>query len=181
MRLQAEPLPPARMAAAVPAATAELLQEVLDGERGGLQVGLDWPNDVVVAGRKLAGILIDSVGPRPVFAIGIGLNVNRTSFPAELSDLATSLALLLGRELARDQLVARLARAVDRAAAELETGDVTRLADAFARRLGWVGTRRQFEVGGSVVAGTVRAVDLDRALLDDGRSITLATVQAVRA
>ncbi len=59
---------------------------------------LKWPNDVLVAGAKLAGILIESRGlppTAPMFVIGLGLNVLQREFPAELSAQrpVTSLAL----------------------------------------------------------------------------------------
>ena len=53
--------------------------------------GIKWPNDVVVDGRKLAGVLVERVGG--VALVGIGINVLQRSFPAPLDGHATSLAL----------------------------------------------------------------------------------------
>jgi len=50
-----------------------------------------WPNDLFLDGKKLGGILTELVEGVPV--IGIGVNLNQTTFPAELSEIATSLAL----------------------------------------------------------------------------------------
>lgn len=53
-----------------------------------------WPNDVWIDGRKCAGILIEATttgSTLQAVVIGIGLNVNRTTFAPELADLATSL------------------------------------------------------------------------------------------
>jgi BirA family transcriptional regulator, biotin operon repressor / biotin---[acetyl-CoA-carboxylase] ligase len=63
----------------------------------GANVRFKWPNDVVVGGRKLAGVLVEAVtvGSRvEAVVIGIGINVHTRLFPADLSDLATSVALL---------------------------------------------------------------------------------------
>lgn len=73
---------------------------------------LDWPNDVVVDGQKLCGILTESRGldeKRPHYVIGIGLNVRQLSFPAELTRerAVTSLALL-GLDLTRDAVLEAL-------------------------------------------------------------------------
>jgi BirA family biotin operon repressor/biotin-[acetyl-CoA-carboxylase] ligase len=57
---------------------------------------LKWPNDVLLAGRKVAGILAEGiVGTRPVVLLGIGVNVarpGRDDWPPELSRRATALA-----------------------------------------------------------------------------------------
>ena len=54
---------------------------------------LKWPNDVLVGGRKLAGILCERAGD--VVIVGVGVNVGEMAFPPELADRAVSLALLL--------------------------------------------------------------------------------------
>lgn len=64
---------------------------------GRRDIGLKWPNDVVAGGRKVAGILVESmVQGRQVEAVvvGIGVNVLSTELPPELADIATSVALL---------------------------------------------------------------------------------------
>lgn len=74
---------------------------------------LKWPNDVLVDGRKLAGILCERTGDAVI--VGIGVNVGETAFPAELASRATSLALLLAPEAppavvaVRDLVLAELA------------------------------------------------------------------------
>jgi BirA family biotin operon repressor/biotin-[acetyl-CoA-carboxylase] ligase len=62
---------------------------VLDAVHGlGLaEASLEWPNDVVVRGAKLAGILVETRGfdpQRPGYVLGMGLNVAQLTFPAEL-------------------------------------------------------------------------------------------------
>lgn len=62
----------------------------------GMAAELKWPNDVLVGGRKIAGILVETSGSenRLEFAVsGCGINVNVTRFPAELVSSATSVAL----------------------------------------------------------------------------------------
>jgi len=63
-----------------------------------IQVGLTplikWPNDILVSGRKLAGILCERQGDNVV--VGIGVNVGQTEFAHEISGRATSLAILTG-------------------------------------------------------------------------------------
>jgi len=75
-------------------------------------VGLKWPNDVLVDGRKICGILCERVGDRVI--AGIGINVNQRTFPAEIAARATSLASLTAVAVlvsdVRDVVLAALAR-----------------------------------------------------------------------
>ena len=74
----------------------------------GVDASLRHPNDVVVAGRKLAGVLPEASRGRVV--LGIGVNVNQTAdeLPPETIKPATSLRLELGHELERGPLVAAI-------------------------------------------------------------------------
>jgi BirA family biotin operon repressor/biotin-[acetyl-CoA-carboxylase] ligase len=70
-------------------------------ECGGTDSHIRWVNDVLCGGRKLAGFLVEGY-TEPVhgeeFAlVGFGINLNNTSFPAELADTAVSLGQVLGR------------------------------------------------------------------------------------
>jgi BirA family transcriptional regulator, biotin operon repressor / biotin---[acetyl-CoA-carboxylase] ligase len=74
---------------AVPLAVCEAAEAL----RPGIECGVKWPNDVLLEGRKLAGVLIEA---RPqdgwaVLGIGLNLSIPRSEFPPELRDTATSL------------------------------------------------------------------------------------------
>ena len=58
----------------------------------GLSPAIKWPNDVLVGGRKIAGILCERQGENAI--VGIGVNVGQTEFSPEIADKATSLAIL---------------------------------------------------------------------------------------
>jgi BirA family biotin operon repressor/biotin-[acetyl-CoA-carboxylase] ligase len=76
-----------------------------------------WPNDLLVRGRKFAGILTEmhAEPDRMHYAvIGIGINVNQTKMPGELADLATSLRMETGKIHSRLEVVIRLLRHLDR-------------------------------------------------------------------
>jgi BirA family biotin operon repressor/biotin-[acetyl-CoA-carboxylase] ligase len=83
-----------------------------------------WPNDVWLDGKKCAGILVEARSSLAPVVIGIGLNVNRLEFPAELTGSACSLRLArsahapLDRAAALAQLLLCVERAVDRLVAE---------------------------------------------------------------
>jgi len=77
----------------------------------GIDADLKWPNDVLVDERKICGILIQTAmeDGRLLFAVvGFGINVNVLEFPAELQDVATSVALHKGSAEPREALLASL-------------------------------------------------------------------------
>ena len=75
----------------------------------GLDVGIKWPNDVVIAGKKVCGILTE-MSAEPDFihyvVIGTGVNVNQEAFPEEIAGTATSLRIEKGERIARAGLLA---------------------------------------------------------------------------
>lgn len=70
------------------------LGDATPSSRCGEGLSLKWPNDVLVAGRKLAGILCERHGDRVI--VGLGVNVGQERFPLEIEGKATSLKVLLG-------------------------------------------------------------------------------------
>jgi BirA family biotin operon repressor/biotin-[acetyl-CoA-carboxylase] ligase len=84
----------------------------------GLDARVKWPNDVLVAGRKVAGILLEA--REGVVVVGVGLNVNQQRFPPELAARATSVALETGRATDRGVVLATLLDELDRWRACLE-------------------------------------------------------------
>ena len=82
----------------------------------GLHPDLRWPNDVLLDGRKFCGILTEmNAEPARVryVVVGMGINVNQTSFSGELEPIATSLHIESGREWSRVELVAALLKSLD--------------------------------------------------------------------
>lgn len=98
-------------------------------EETGLQPGLKWPNDLLLDGRKFAGILCESEGAvtsgQIGVVLGIGINVStpRESFPYRLRSKTTSLTAHSGRFFQRGQILARIIPAIDRMMARLEQSD----------------------------------------------------------
>jgi BirA family biotin operon repressor/biotin-[acetyl-CoA-carboxylase] ligase len=137
---------------------------------------LRWPNDVMIDGKKCAGILVQLVDGRAI--AGIGINVNHTSFPPELA--ATSLRLNTGKEMAREPILNALFDAVDTFVA-LEPEDILRLftrASSFA-----IGRRVVVDQPGGIVEGTTAGLTADgflRVRKDDGTD-TLILAGGVRA
>jgi len=84
---------------------AEALAEVAS-----VDARLKWPNDVLVNGRKIAGILLESrsSAESAPTVVGIGVNVGQSRFVPELAGVATSIALECGRAVPREELLEAL-------------------------------------------------------------------------
>jgi len=82
-----------------------------------MNVDLKWPNDVLIGGKKVCGILTEmnaEVTRVRYVVVGIGINVNHTNFSAEVEGEATSLRLATGSEWSRVELTAALLKSLDR-------------------------------------------------------------------
>ena len=77
----------------------------------GLDALIKWPNDIVVNGRKVCGILTEMAGQLnkiDYIVVGIGINVNNTEFPEGISAVATSLQIEYGKKIDRKELIVRI-------------------------------------------------------------------------
>ena len=140
-------------------------------EQAGVDAVLKWPNDVLVGGRKLCGLLAEVPVPGLV-VMGIGLNV--TTRREELPhDLATSLVLegsaVLDRDLLLRAVLRELGRVLAGDPAGDPAGDLVEGQAAYRALCSSLGARVRVELpGGATVEGTAEAVDTDGRLVVDG-------------
>ena len=83
----------------------------------GLPVDIRWPNDVLVDGKKVCGILTEmsaEVDRLHAVVLGIGINVNHREMPSELKNIATSLCIEAGKSISRAQILVALLKEVER-------------------------------------------------------------------
>jgi BirA family transcriptional regulator, biotin operon repressor / biotin---[acetyl-CoA-carboxylase] ligase len=126
-----------------------------------MSIQCKWPNDLLLNGKKFAGVLMEgSVSNNAVeyVIVGIGINVNQTLFPPELTERATSLRLATGGPIDRDTLFRAILHS-------LETEYDSLLASGFHQVLPrWlsyapiVGRKVTIGQDGSVLTGTVRGI-----------------------
>ncbi len=143
------------------------VQSAIEGIDSRLSSSLDlkWPNDVLVGGKKVCGILTEmNAEPTRVrhLVVGIGINVNQTSFPAELEPLATSLRLAAGSEWSRVELTAALLKSLHREYAELiaRPGVRESILKRFAQHSSWVqGKQVRVEENGTPLEGITAGLD----------------------
>ena len=167
-------------------ALVDAVRETLAAAGSRASVGLKWPNDLLVDGRKAAGLLVEAgagvgAGQPPWIVLGPGVNVGQAAadFPEELAGRATSVALAAGRPVDRAALLGAWGRHFVDGYRDLGQGEVAPLLAAYRDRLETLGRRVRAErVAGEPLVGT--AVDLSDngnlvVLTDSGARVSLAT------
>jgi len=122
----------------------------------GKKVHIKWPNDIYVEDKKLGGILIENIFRGKMWkhaVIGIGLNVNQTTFP-DLTK-ATSLQLSLQQTFDRQQLLKQLCASIDAQYALLKNQKQTEQKKAYLQHLYRIGQPCDFIIGGVRKTGKI--------------------------
>ena len=129
-----------------------------------------WPNDILINGRKVAGVLtelaaeIDHV-KHLILGIGVDVNLSASEFPVELKKVATSLKIESGRHLSRLDLAAAILRELDADYQRIQLGRFAEVADEWEEQCITLGHRVRIHIGPREVAGRAEALDDDGALL----------------
>jgi BirA family transcriptional regulator, biotin operon repressor / biotin---[acetyl-CoA-carboxylase] ligase len=142
--------------------------KVLDPQ---IDVDLKWPNDVLIEGKKVCGILteMNAEATRVRYVVvGIGLNVNHESFPKDLQSGAISLRLAVGHEWSRVEVAATLLKSLNREYRSLLEQQNARqsILQRFAEHSTWVLGKQVCiqENEGSSITGVTQGLD-DRGFL----------------
>jgi len=145
----------------------------------GLRTALKWPNDVLVGGRKICGILVESdlMGQAVNYVLlGIGVNVNAdmSAYP-EIAAIATSAAGEAGREVPREALAAAVLNEVEGLYVAVQVGQPVQ--DEWRARLETLGRQVCVTSGQTVEEGLAEDVDGDGSLIlrrPDGSRVSIA-------
>lgn len=124
----------------------------------GIKAGIKWPNDLLVGGKKLAGILteVSAETDRVNFLVlGVGLNANLSAndFPAELQDSATSVLLETGRLLDRPAWIKAFLTLMEACYDGAESDGFNEVLDAWRRYSVTLGKKVCVRTAGGMVAG----------------------------
>jgi BirA family biotin operon repressor/biotin-[acetyl-CoA-carboxylase] ligase len=139
----------------------------------GIQTEIKWPNDILIGGKKAAGILTEMSAEldhlREVL-LGIGMNVNLEAddFPPDLRRTATSLRLHAGRKINRADLAVAVMRELDRDYQLVTEGHFDQVAEQWEERCGTLGRQVVIRRGSHVTRGRAESLDDDGALLVRG-------------
>lgn len=132
-------------------------------EATGLEAKIKWPNDAVINGRKICGILTEMCAePHKVHhvVIGCGINVNQTTFPEETCQYAGSLCLEKGEPVSRTEVIhAVLDAFTSLYEIFLETEDLSRLKDTYNSCCINCGQQIQVLEPGNAYSGTAEGIN----------------------
>ena len=120
-----------------PMLTLVMAQSVAEAVREltGAEVGIKWPNDIVLNGKKICGILTEmsaEIDYINYVVIGVGVNVNTPDFPEALAKTATSLKIELGQNIKRSLLIAAvMKRFEENYETFIRTGDLSKIQEQY--------------------------------------------------
>jgi len=174
-RLSPEAWPLLMLAAAVAARDAL-------AEACALETDIKWPNDLLAGGRKLCGILAETVETPQGRAciVGIGINLSERAYPAELRAQATSIEGATGVRPGVEPVLAALVRCLARRYAQLHApGGATEIVRAWSANSSYAtGRRVRVHTATRMFDGTTRGLEPDGALRVETAAGTIETVRA---
>ena len=136
----------------------------------GLLTDIKWPNDLLIGGKKVVGILTEmsaEVDRVRHIILGIGVDVNQDApeFPVELRKIATSLKAEAGEQISRAELATEMLRQLDADYARICSGKFSLVADEWEAGCATIGKNVSVQMGTRLIRGCAEALDDDGALL----------------
>jgi BirA family biotin operon repressor/biotin-[acetyl-CoA-carboxylase] ligase len=147
----------------------------------GLEAGIKWPNDILLSGKKVSGLLTEMSAEQDrirhiVLGIGVDVNMEMDELPPEVRSLTTTLASEAGSKINRNGLLQQILRDLERWYHTFIKNDADVLEEWKALNL-TVGNRITVSGAGESLNGLAQGVDRDGRLivrLDDGTIRTVA-------
>jgi BirA family biotin operon repressor/biotin-[acetyl-CoA-carboxylase] ligase len=179
---------PPEQAPATSIMTAVALADALS-EFCGPDVKIKWPNDVLIGGRKIAGILTELSADRGKInhiIVGVGININQTArdFPEEIKPLATSVRRVLKRKVRRVEIVQSFLRHLDREYAAYQVDRLKKSHERIRKYSSLIGRIITIRVGRHDTTGLVTDIDVNGCLVMDvdgeSRAVTAGEVTVVK-
>jgi BirA family biotin operon repressor/biotin-[acetyl-CoA-carboxylase] ligase len=136
----------------------------------GISAEIKWPNDLLIGGKKVVGILtemsaeVDRVR-HVILGIGVDVNQNANEFPAELRKIATSLKIEANEEISRAELATAILRELDFDYARICNGKFAQVADEWEAGCATIGKNVSVQMGTRYIRGCAESLDADGALL----------------
>jgi BirA family biotin operon repressor/biotin-[acetyl-CoA-carboxylase] ligase len=153
----------------LPLYAAVAVAEAIEHESG-LSVECKWPNDLLIGGKKTAGILLEGSLKEEgldYVVLGIGVNVNQTTFPEDISPRATSLKVQGGRDIDRIRLLREILRTLEIHYAAIMKKGFHNLLPLWLSRTTMINKEISVTQDGAVISGIVRGLSPEGALILD--------------
>ena len=150
-------------------ASATALRRAIQSQLG-LNPEIKWPNDILIRGKKVAGILTELSGELDhvryvILGIGVDVNLNPSEFPPDLRKLVTSLKTELGRPVSRAELAVAVLRELDHDYARIVSGHFAAVADEWEEHCTTIGHDVVIRTGERQIRGRAESLGEDGALL----------------
>ncbi len=127
----------------------------------GIKAGIKWPNDVLIKGKKVCGILIENAtaaGDLRYSIVGIGINVNLdTSRYPEIADIATSLSAQLGHDISVGEVALHLYTELEDIYTRIS--EPARVIGEWSQNMVTIGRRVSADFYGNRIDGTAEGVN----------------------
>jgi BirA family transcriptional regulator, biotin operon repressor / biotin---[acetyl-CoA-carboxylase] ligase len=135
-----------------------------------LPVEIKWPNDLLIGGKKIAGILTEMSAEldrvrHVIPGIGIDVNQDANEFPAELRKIATSLKIESGESISRAALAVAILRELDEEYARVCARKFSEIADEWEEHCGTIGKDVTVQIGDRKIRGRAESLDDDGSLV----------------
>ena len=136
----------------------------------GLKAKIKWPNDILINGKKIAGILtelsaeLDRV-KHVILGIGVDVNLTAAEFPTDLRKIATSLKIETGKAVHRAELAIEILRELDHDHTRVCSGGFEAVADEWEEHCATIGHPVTIQIGDRRIHGRAESLDDDGALL----------------
>jgi BirA family transcriptional regulator, biotin operon repressor / biotin---[acetyl-CoA-carboxylase] ligase len=150
-------------------ASATALRRALESHTS-LRIEVKWPNDILIQGKKVAGILTELGGELDhvnyvILGIGVDVNFTTTDFPPDLRKTATSIRLEVGKSISRAELAVVILRELDHDYERLNSGRFAALVDEWEAHCVTIGQRVVIRIGDRQLRGRAESLSSEGALL----------------
>jgi len=150
-------------------ASATALRRAIQ-QQTGLPAEIKWPNDILIGGKKVAGILTEMSAEldrvrHAILGIGVDVNLGAGEFPPELRKLATSLKIESGKTISRAELATTILRELDADYARMGGGGFAKVADEWEAHCQTMGRNVTIQIGERKIRGRAESLDEAGALL----------------
>ncbi len=151
----------------LPLCVAVAVAQALE-QRTGLSVECKWPNDLLISDKKVAGILIESTVKQnrvENVVIGIGINVNQSTFGGELNKKATSLKIELGHEVDRSSLFQSILQSIESTYSHVTSKGFQSILPSWLSRTSMLNRQISVSQEGTVFSGIVKGLSNEGGLV----------------
>jgi BirA family biotin operon repressor/biotin-[acetyl-CoA-carboxylase] ligase len=139
-------------------------------EHTGLQPEIKWPNDLLLSGKKIAGILTELNAELDhvryvILGVGVDVNLATSDFPDAVRSLATSLKIAAGRPISRPALAVAILREFDADYARVCSGQFAAVANEWEEHCSTLGREVSIRIGQREVRGRAESLSPEGELL----------------